>query len=64
MENSTCLLPAGTHLYGDVADAGGRDVAVFAEGDLGGISKREGTMLAPMRVCDAQGIGVDEPTMF
>ena len=64
MENSICPLPTGTHLCGDVADAGGRDVAVFAEGDLSRISKRGGTMLAPVQVCDARGIGVDEPTLF
>jgi hypothetical protein len=40
LENSICPLPAGVHSHGDVADAGGRDVAVFAKGDLGGISKR------------------------
>ena len=61
LENSTCPLPAGVHSNEDVAGAGGRDVAVFAEGDLGGISKRGGTVPAPMRVCDAQGSGVDEP---
>ncbi len=40
LKNCTCLLPGGTHSDGDVADTGGRDVAVVAEGDLGGISKR------------------------
>jgi hypothetical protein len=60
LENSACLLPAGVHSNEDAADAGGRDVAVFTEGDLGGISKREGTVLAPMRVCDVWGSGVNE----
>ncbi len=36
----------------DVASAGGRDIAVFAEGDFGGISKRGGTVPAPVQVCD------------
>ena len=60
LENSACPLPAGVHSNEDVAGAGGRDVAVFAEGDLGGISKRGGTVPAPMRVCDAWGSGVDK----
>ena len=40
LENCACLLPNGMHSDGDAADASGRDVAVVAEGDLGGISKR------------------------
>jgi hypothetical protein len=48
LENSACPLPAGMILDEDAASAGGRDVAVFAEGDLGGISKRGGMVPAPM----------------
>jgi len=32
----------------DTAGAGSRDIAVFAKGDLGGISERGGAVLAPM----------------
>ncbi len=38
--NCTCLLCSGVHSDGDAADAGGRDVAVVAEGNLDGISER------------------------
>jgi hypothetical protein len=58
LENSTCPLPVSVHSRGDAASSGGRGVAVFAEGDLGGISEREGAAVpASMRVCDAQGFG-------
>jgi hypothetical protein len=60
LENSGCLLPTSMHLNEDMASAGSRDVAVFAKGDLGGISKRGGTVPAPMQVCDAWGSGVDK----
>jgi hypothetical protein len=42
LENCACLLPSGMHSDGDVADAGGRDVAIVTEGNLDGISKRGG----------------------
>ncbi len=40
LENCACLLPGGVHSDGDAANAGGRDVAIVAKGNLGGISKR------------------------